>query len=253
MEENDRLFRVFDYLKEKGKISNYVELASILGTNKQGVNDLKSSRKRASLKYLQSMIKSYSEINPNWLLTGNGEMIKGKEGAKMQRGAHVAAPAEVKEKGAHVAGPAVAKEKAAAKETMQHTAHSLPLVSIEAVAGIGSAGYSIQESDIQAFYVVPDFKHVDFMLRVTGSSMYPKYNSGDIVACRILKDPQFIQWNKVHLIATGEQGILIKRLLQGKNKDTWLCVSDNKDYPPFEISRKDVTSIALVIGVIRLE
>jgi repressor LexA len=129
----------------------------------------------------------------------------------------------------------------------------IPLVKTEAVAGIGNMSYSIKESDIQQYYVVPDFKQIDFMIRITGSSMYPKYNSGDIVACRILKDPAFIQWNKVHVMATEEQGILIKRIKKGTSSNLWLCVSDNKDYDPFEIPKDQVSGIALVIGVIRLE
>lgn len=133
------------------------------------------------------------------------------------------------------------------------TKKGIPLVNVEAIAGMGNTDFAIKESDIQEFYVVPDFKQINFMIRITGSSMYPKYSSGDIVACRTLHDPQYIQWNKVHILATRDQGILIKRLKKGSTPKHWLCVSDNKDYDPFEIPVKEVTGTALVIGVIRLE
>ena len=35
-------------------------------------------------------------------------------------------------------------------------------------------------------YVVPMFKEAEFLITVKGSSMIPKYNSGDIVACKNL-------------------------------------------------------------------
>ena len=83
--------------------------------------------------------------------------------------------------------------------------------------------------------------------------MYPKYNSGDVVACTILRESRFIQWNKVHLIGTVEQGILIKRVKKGQDDQHLLLISDNKDYDPFVINIDEVTGMALVVGVIRLE
>jgi len=62
-----------------------------------------------------------------------------------------------------------------------------------------------------------------------------------------------IQWNKVHVIATREQGILIKRVLPAEDEGKLRLVSDNKDYPPFDVPRSEICGLALVAGVIRLE
>jgi len=128
-----------------------------------------------------------------------------------------------------------------------------PLISHEAAAGFGTAQFAIREEDIAARYVVPDFKGVDFMIRIKGSSMYPKYSSGDVVACRIIKESKFIQWNKPYIVATKEQGILCKRLKPSEKKNHILAVSDNKEYPPFDLPWDEVTGVALIIGTIRLE
>ena len=131
----------------------------------------------------------------------------------------------------------------------------IPLVSIAAVAGFGNSDFAIQKSDIKDYYVVPKFndRRIDFMIEVSGSSMYPKYNSGDVVACTVLRESRFIQWNKVHLIGTREQGILIKRIKKGPDETHFLLISDNKDYDPFVISEDEITGMALVVGVIRIE
>ena len=90
------------------------------------------------------------------------------------------------------------------------------------------------------------------MIQVKGSSMYPKYSSGDIVACKCLPLDTFFQWNKVYVVDT-EQGVLIKRVKHGSDDDHIKLVSENERYEPFEIHRSEITSLAIVIGVIRLE
>ena len=83
--------------------------------------------------------------------------------------------------------------------------------------------------------------------------MYPKYNSGDVIACTIIKNSNFIQWNKTHLIATKEQGLIVKRLKKSEREGYLTAISDNKNYPPFDIPTDEIMGIALVVGVIRLE
>lgn len=132
----------------------------------------------------------------------------------------------------------------------------IPLMAnARAIGGFGNSHFAIDQKDVKDYYIVPKFNHqtVDFMIEVEGVSMHPKYSNGDIVACRIIKEHSFIQWNKAHLVATREQGILIKRIREGSSDKVLQMVSENKDYPPFEVPKKEITGIALVIGVIRLE
>lgn len=102
-------------------------------------------------------------------------------------------------------------------------------------------------------YVIPAFKDAEFLIQVKGSSMIPKYNSGDIVACKKLPlDSLFFQWNKVYVLDTI-QGALIKRVKAGSDANHLLIVSDNERYEPFELHISQIHSVAIVIGVIRLE
>ena len=175
---------------------------------------------KPSFDVLQKILSTFDDIDADWLIHGKGDMLKVTE-----------KPIESKDR------------------------NGIPLVSIHAIGGFGNNSFSIKEKDVKAYYVVPKFQgcKVDFMIEVAGSSMYPKYNSGDIVACTIIKESQFIQWNKVHVIGTKEQGILIKRLKKGAKSNFITAISDNKDYDPFDIPENEITGIALVIGVIRLE
>lgn len=83
--------------------------------------------------------------------------------------------------------------------------------------------------------------------------MYPKYNSGDLVACKkLFINDIFFQWNKVYVLDT-EQGALIKRIKKGADNEHITLVSDNPSYDPFELHLSKVYAIALVVGVVRFE
>ena len=131
----------------------------------------------------------------------------------------------------------------------------IPLIPVDAVAGFnGIDSPTIQIHDCQR-YLVPEFQQLnaEFMIRVSGSSMYPKYSSGDILACRKLTSYHFIQWGKIYVI-DSEQGAMVKRLFPcDEDTDYVICKSDNPNYPPFELPKTEIRSLSIVLGAIRFE
>src|SRR5690606_21151643 len=95
-------------------------------------------------------------------------------------------------------------------------------------------------------------KGVEYIIRVSGSSMYPKYSSGDLLGCKTVKDTSFFQWGKIYVLDT-DQGSMVKRLFPADKEECLECRSDNKDYPPFTIYKSSIYNIAIVVGVLRLE
>jgi phage repressor protein C with HTH and peptisase S24 domain len=132
---------------------------------------------------------------------------------------------------------------------------SIPLIPIEAFAGISNnTDYSIDFNKIEERYIIPLFNEAaDFLISVRGVSMLPKYNNGDIVACKFINDRLYIQWNRIYVIDTFTQGVMIKRILPSDKTDHYLLRSDNKEYPDFLIPQTDIRNIALVLGGIILE
>lgn len=128
----------------------------------------------------------------------------------------------------------------------------IPLIPINAMAGFGEGQNNVLEYDCEIF-IIPTFKGADFLITVKGSSMSPKYNSGDILACKKLPlNDLFFQWNKVYVLDTI-QGALVKRIKKGSDKENVLIFSDNLTYDAFELHKSQINAVALVIGVIRLE
>lgn len=137
-----------------------------------------------------------------------------------------------------------------------HISDRIPLIPIEAVAGFALKGdASVMDYEITEHYLVPEFsvRGVKYLIRVSGSSMYPKYSNGDILACRPITDLSFFQWGKVYVLDT-DQGALVKRLFEGRDDSCIECRSDNKEhYPPFQINRTSIRTVSIVVGVIRLD
>ena len=129
----------------------------------------------------------------------------------------------------------------------------VPLLTTEAVAGPGVPVYN--DLPIEDYYAVREFRSCDFLIRVTGDSMTPKFTGGDIVACKKVdvRQLRFLQWGRVYVLYTESQGVMIKRVQPSEKEDCIKCVSENKDYAPFDVPFNDIVALALVNGSISLE
>lgn len=212
----DRIAQVID---SKGLSVRAFELS--IGASNGAFGRAIKNKTDVSSDWLSIIIEKHPEINPSWLLTGVGEMLKGDNSRPV----------------AH---------------STFNPQEGIPLIPISAMAGCFTDDSQILEYECERF-VVPTFKGAEFLISVKGSSMYPKYNSGDIVACKRLPlSDLFFQWNKVYVLDTN-QGPLIKRIQKGSDDDHILIVSDNEKYTPFELHISKIHAVAIVLGVIRLE
>lgn len=208
------------YLIENEYNNNQKKFAESIGYSAQVVSNIVSGRKtKPSYDVLNAILSSNDDISSDWLVRGKGSVLK----------------KEVKE---------------------SFSKKGIPMLPFDAFAGIGdSTVQGINFDTIEERYVIPLFDgiKIDFMIPVRGSSMYPKYSSGDVVACRLINELLFVQWNKVYVIDSISQGVIMKRLLKGEANENIICRSDNKEYGDFPVPMTDIRSIALVVGVIRLE
>lgn len=167
------------------------------------------------------------DVNIEWLITGKGDMLKN-DNAGCQR------------------------QIESAHHVPENIQEGIPLIPLSAMAGVFTGDTSVMEYECER-YVIPAFKGADFLIQVKGDSMQPTYYSGDLVACqRVPLDDLFFQWNKAYVLDT-KQGPLIKRIMPGSDSNHVLIVSDNDNYPPFELSKSQFHGVALVRGLVRLE
>lgn len=127
----------------------------------------------------------------------------------------------------------------------------IPLIPFDALASPGRGELGFMENQAESFYIVPEFAKADYLIRVKGSSMFPKFYPGEIIACQRLEAKSFVQWNHPHVLDTT-QGLIVKNIMPGKDDEHWIMNSENKDYPDFEIHKSEVYSRSRVLGSIRL-
>lgn len=197
-----------------------------LGTSEGSVRNYISTGSVKS-DILTKIVTKY-DINPIWLLLGEGEMLR-----SPSQQPHQEAKTEI--------NPSLSPQQ------------GIPLIPIEAWAGsLNGEDYSIMEDECER-YIVPSFKDADFLITVRGDSMTPRYYSGDIVACRkVFLSDLWFQWGKVYIIDTN-QGSLLKKVRRGSSEETITLVSENPEYEPFELRKDQIYNIAIVQGVIRAE
>lgn len=225
---------------------NKSAFASAVGITPSVVDNIVGKRHgKPSFEVLEK-VSALAEINIEWLITGNGNMLKD---LCQQPAAISSAKAQI------TTGRGSETILEAFTETNKKTPGAIPLVSERAIGGFANEHFSIKEKDILAYYVIPKFRFlgVDFMIEVFGDSMIPKFYPGDIIACSIINHSRYIEWNKCHLIATIDRGLIVKRLMPGSDDDCYKAISDNKDYPPFDIPKDEITGMARIVGVIHLE
>lgn len=191
---------------------------------------------------LSKIIDTYSSIDIEWLLTGKGDMLKNETTLPAQN-----ATCAVSSVGKETREISTSQLKKADNSTK-----GIPLIPLYAMAGVLRGEISVLEYECEQ-YVVPAFKGADFLIPVKGNSMFPTYQSGDIVACqRTPMSSVFFQWNKPYVLDTA-QGAIIKRIRPGVDDEHVQIVSDNTDYLPFYLHKSEIYAVALVIGIIRLE
>ncbi|MBQ7820357.1 MAG: hypothetical protein IJ341_11745 [Bacteroidales bacterium] len=196
---------------------NFSKLAKEIGLNTvQTLYDIKNGKHGISKEVADKIQGKYLNINIEWLLTGKGEMF-------------------------------------ISEGKLVNKISTIPLVDGAAIAGEGNYNFGFDQKDIKELYVIPQFSGADFMIEITGDSMEPTYKRGDIVACSIIKELTFIQWNRCHIITTEQRGSLCKRLMPSDKKDHIQIISDNPAYPPVDVPMSDIKGVALVVGLVRSE
>ena len=214
---NKRLVSVLNYFFD----GNVSEMARKTNVPQPTLNNIVANRlSKPSTENLSRIANSIELLNTGWLFTGEGEMLR-----------------------------TATDDSAADKQK------ALPLIPFEALAGyLSTDNEGVRLEDCER-YVIPEFdrRGAEFIIRVSGSSMYPKYSNGDLLGCKKIENILFFQWGKIYVLDTS-QGALVKRVYEHENKDFVMLVSDNKDvYPPFPIPKSDIRSLSIVVGGVRLE
>lgn len=238
MEEITQRFILFyNFLLRNKIIKNASDFAKKMDMSASLMTELIKGRSNLGVKPIQKAITLYG-LNPYWLFSKEGEMLTSSMEYELEG---------EKGEGQHQLN------EVSGQYILSRPQKPVPLVDEDIIADFGRKEFEIDWQAVHALYFMPDFKQADFMIAVKGDAMQPKYKSGDIVICQILMNSKFIEWNKPHLLATAEHGMIIRRLHKSVQPDCVQAVAEHPDYGAFDIPKEEIKGIAIITGVLCFE
>lgn len=163
----------------------------------------------------------YPELNTEWLLYGEGEMLKCEETPTSTT------PAEISDY------------------------RLVPMYNLDARAGFAD---NLEWSTEYVVDYIPfkGAKSDDICIPISGDSMSPTYRAGSIVLLHRVDDwADFLELGQVYVIELRDGRRLLKELRRSEfdSKSHYLCVSHNPMFEPVELPKKLIVRVYLVRAV----
>ena len=202
--------RLLDYLEYKG-LSKLAFAKSIGRSVSYVTNIVESIGPSSRLR----IAEQYPELNMNWLIHGEGNMIKSTD----------------------------ENTEEAPIDCCDHD--TIPLLPISAQAGrLSDFADSVMEKDCER--IISPIYNAELAITITGDSMSPEYTNGTKVLVKKINDKAFIDWGRTYVLDTCN-GVVIKNVYPSEDTSCIKCVSVNKNYPSFDINKADIYGWYLVL------
>lgn len=222
--------RLGKYLDQKG-ISFYA-IENALNAGRGSISKAVKEGKSIGSNTLENILNLYPDLNPTWLLTGEGTMCKD----------------EVETNNELQTYPM--------KTDRSLHYQQIPLYDIEATAGLVPL-FTDSTYNVPLDYItIPNLPKCDGAIYVTGDSMYPLLKSGDIVLYKTINDfRNEIFWGEMYLLSvemSGEEFVLVKYIQKSDDPNFVKLVSQNKHHQDKEVEISKIRALALVKASIRI-
>lgn len=214
-------------IKEYYKFESDADFAKHLSISRQTLSNWKARNTYdAELLYTKCL-----HLNPEWLLTGNGSMLKEEKEIEIKK-----LDQSRKTIDAHI------------------TDQEVPLYDIHAMAGLQELFNTGKPAQVLETIQIPNLPRCDGAITITGDSMYPLLKSGDIILYAITSIEN-IFYGEMYLLGIQlndfEEFITVKYIHRSDHSGNIKLVSQNKHHDDKEVPLKSIRSIALVKASIR--
>lgn len=126
---------------------------------------------------------------------------------------------------------------------------TLPLFDIDAVAGFLTQ--DVEDDNEPELISFPGIPECDGTMYVSGDSMYPKLENGDVVAFKIVQSRRAgLCYGGIYIVSYldefGYGHMVVKYLKEADDPSCYCLVSENPDYAPMIIPRDSVLKMCIV-------
>lgn len=211
MEENSTVkSRLLEYLRSK-KISQ-TEFTRALGVSPTYVGAMRKGMPASKLKKITEL---YPDLNRDWLLYGEGEMLINEE-----------------------------------DHPLALSGYPTLLLPVEAFAGdLQMWSEGVRHNDCQV--IVSPIGGADFAIPIKGDSMEPRFHDGSTLLIKRINEDSFIPWGHA-LVVDTENGVLLKTLMPDESDKYVVAQSLNPKYPAFRIPKSSIFGLYRVMGALEV-
>ena len=212
--------RLYQYMEYKGLKPTALEKEIGLSNGYLGVQRKRNADMGEGV--FLKIIDNCRDINSSWLLTGEGNMLR------------------------------TESEKEEKLPSVNQTYEGAPYFNVDFIGGFDLV---LNDQTINPEYLIDFKKYNDATCwcNVTGHSMEPEINHGDMIALKKIEDRSFLPLGEVYAIVTTNDMRTIKRLGAGKTDDTYTLVPSNKspEYSTQQLPARMIRTIFQVLGAVK--
>ena len=262
----DRLKKAIRYIKGSTEYSNQTLIAEKIDFGRTNLSAALNGEEKYLTEGLISKVTStFPEINKDWLLTGNGEMLIEEEDEeedelalflREERKNYDLTLTDIHEKTGIPQKVlkefqwgdtqltdrqryALTQYVEEAREYFQENAIGIPkgritgyyYPEVNASAGFDLTTFNNEETRVPIF--IPNFGSNVIFINVYGDSMYPKYKSGDMIGIKPVEFP-YIVFGHPYVVVFDNGDTNIKYVQKGSDEHHVILASENPKYEPRE-------------------
>lgn len=195
--------RLFYFIEYKGLTVQSFE--KTVGLSNGAVSKMGDNTRRSTIDKISNF---FGDLNKNWLLTGEGEMLIGEYPTGNDITIH---------------------KRDTGKKVNVKSEYITYLLPMSAMGGslTGFASPSVFLKDCET--IISPIENVDFAITVYGDSMSPEYPSGSRILIKKINPNIFIDWGKTYVLDTPN-GVIVKEVHECREKEGYIkCHSINPD------------------------
>ena len=222
---NEIALRIKELIKEMGISQN--EFASRIGTDCSNFSK-QINGKLSITSVLTNKIIVELGISKEWLIEGKGDKYK-------------------------VTTPSNSKTITLPANIINTTPSTgAKVYDIDVTAGPSGRSLMFSSEQIIGSINVPFINPENYIVKVSGDSMSPVINNGDMLAIREVKNLNLIFWGQIYVVLLDDYR-MVKYVRKHENPELVILKSANKDYDDIEIPREEIRALFVVENIIRFD